>query len=244
MRYCIEHIFYALVPHYKAELPDDVVDGKVWRPAEIIDMIADIDPLVQHDSILRIGRQKAPGEAATSMVEIGRQSGISKDLIRKVYHKLGYYLHARVDRASHDPEHLRKRLLKLFPYLEKFEGDTSISAIAERVHFNCTLCSRPIAKRTEHLTRDRFVKCPNSRCGAVYEHVDGTSHKLLQHAMKCEVCEKETWFAVHMLQDLSGRGGLVECCECKTQYRLERWIMFKRVNPNADKSTSPEHFGH
>ena len=29
MRYCIEHLFYRLVPLYETELPDDVLSGKV-----------------------------------------------------------------------------------------------------------------------------------------------------------------------------------------------------------------------
>ena len=161
MRYCIEHIFYGYVPQYKAELPDDVVDGKVWRPGDIIDMIADIDPMVVHDSVIRIGAQPALGVAPAKMIEMGRQSGLSKDLVRKVYHKLGFYLHARVDRKPHDPDHLRKRLLKLLPYLQKYENDTIIFAIGERYHFNCQACGRPVAKRSEHLERDSFITCPN-----------------------------------------------------------------------------------
>jgi hypothetical protein len=38
----------------------------------------------------------------------GKQTGISTGLVRKVYHKLGFYLHARTDREDHDPEHLKK----------------------------------------------------------------------------------------------------------------------------------------
>lgn len=91
IRYCLEHLFYSLIPQYKDELPDDVVEGNVWRPGEIIDMIADINPTVAHDSEIRIGLQPAPGVAPTQMYVLGRQSGIGKDLVRKVYHKLGFY---------------------------------------------------------------------------------------------------------------------------------------------------------
>ena len=44
MRYCIEHLFYKVVPQYRDELPDDVLSGNVWKPGDIINMIADIDP--------------------------------------------------------------------------------------------------------------------------------------------------------------------------------------------------------
>ena len=75
LRYSIENLFYALIPHYKAELPDDVIEGNVWRPAEIIDMIADIDPYVSEDREIRIGAQPAPGVPPARMIVLGRQSG-------------------------------------------------------------------------------------------------------------------------------------------------------------------------
>jgi DNA-directed RNA polymerase subunit RPC12/RpoP len=228
MRYCIEHLFYGFVPSYKQELPDDVLEGKVWRPAEIIDMIADIDPNLQHDSVLRIGPQPGPGLPPTQMFEIGRQSGLSKDLVRKVYHKLGFYLHARTDRNEHDATHLRKRLLKLMPYLEKFENDTTISAIAERLTFQCQACGRPIAKRTEHITRDPYVRCPNTRCGAMYKHIEGNAHKMLQHNMKCERCGGDNWLDVHRIEQRLERGETVTCRECHAEYELQRYVLFKR----------------
>lgn len=240
MRFCIEQIFYAFVPYYKHELPDDVREGRVWRPAEIIDMISDIDPMVQHDSVMRLGVQPGPGLPATKMVTMGRQSGLSKDLVRKVYHKLGFYLHARTDRKPHDSAHLRKRLLKLLPYLEKYENDTIISAIAERLHFTCQACGRPILKRSEHLERDLYVTCPNSRCGALYKSTEQNTHKMLQHKMKCEVCQSDTWLDVHLLQQGAKEGRTVTCRHCPAEYRLERWIMFKRIEPVSAQSSNVE----
>ena len=58
-----------LIPLYKYELPDDVMNGKVWKPGDIIAMISEIDPGVFHDrkdanpeDVARIGRPKAASE--------------------------------------------------------------------------------------------------------------------------------------------------------------------------------------
>lgn len=245
LRYAIEHLFYGFVPQYKLELPDEILDGTEWRPAEIIDMIADIDPMVQHDSILRMGEQPAPGVVPTRMIVLGKQTGLSKDLVRKVYHKLGFYLHARTDGNDHDPAHLTKRLLKFIPYLERYENDTVISAIAERIHFSCQACGRPIAKRTEHIERNPYVRCPNRRCGAIYKHVDGSVHKMLQHKHKCEVCGTDNWLDVHRLEQGADTGASIFCVECKTEYKLGRYVLFERVHSSesmpadtADGSTT------
>src|SRR5438105_3580102 len=67
MRYCIEHLFYKVIPQYKDELPDDVLAGNIWKPGDIIAMISEIDPGVVHDRRLRMGSQPAPGVPATTM---------------------------------------------------------------------------------------------------------------------------------------------------------------------------------
>lgn len=240
LRYCIEHLFYGLIPHYKAELPDDVVEGNVWRPAEIIDMIADMDPYVSQDREIRIGAQPAPGVPPARMIVLGRQSGIGKDLIRKVYHKLGFYLHARVDQKPHDPGHLRKRLQKLLPFLEKFRADNLLGGgIAEKAHFKCSVCGRPIVHRTEQAKRNPLVKCPNKRCGAIHKYIetgkaDESMHKVLQHNMKCEKCGESNWFDVHKLEEGANERAVVNCHSCDAQYELQRWVMFKRLNTEEE----------
>src|SRR5690349_18427967 len=238
MRYCIEHIFYGYVPQYKAELPDDVIEGTVWRPADIIDMIADIDPTVVHDSVISMGAQPALGVPPTRMVVIGRQTGLSKDLARKVYHKLGFYLHARTDRKRHDAAHLRKRLLRLLPYLDKYENDTIIFAGGERYHFNCEACGRPVAKRSEHLERDPYVKCPNRRCGAIYEyHADGR-HKMLQQKVVCEVCGTDNWCDLHLQIWRAESGAPAYCVECKAEYKVFKYLQVQRSQPASSEVKS------
>src|SRR5947207_2664742 len=102
MRYCIEHLFYKVIPQYKDELPDDVLKGDVWKPGDIVSMIADIDPGVAHDRRLRMGIEVSPGVPAPNMSDMGGQTGLRKDLAKRLWNGLGFYLHARVDQRPHD----------------------------------------------------------------------------------------------------------------------------------------------
>ncbi len=245
LRYCIELLFYSLVPHYKDELPDDVVAGNVWRPADIIDMIADIDPDVSQDREIRMGEQPGPGLPPTRMFVLGRQSGLSKDLIRKVYHKLGFYLHARTDQKPHDPSHLRKRLEKLLPYLERYRSDTLRGGgIAEKAYFKCVVCGRPVVHRVERAKLQPLIKCPNKNCGAIHEYIETGNpkeslHKVLQHNLKCVTCGADNWLDVHRLEEGANVGAIVNCHACPTRYRLQRYVQFQRLDENDTQQAVP-----
>lgn len=240
LRYSIEHLFYALIPQYKTELPDDVLQGDVWRPADIIDMISDIDPHVTQDREFRMGVQPAAGVPPKEMIVMGRQSGIGKDIIRKVYHKLGFYLHARTDQKAHDPEHLRKRLEKYLPFVERYRSDSMLGGgVAVKANFKCQACGRPIVHREERAKRNPYITCPNKQCGAIFKYLETddpeqSMHKLLQHDLKCENCGDINWLDIHKLQEMAETRGLVNCHTCNTKYQVQPWIVFQRLDENGE----------
>jgi len=53
LRYAIECIFYELLPLYQEELPSDIIEK--WKLQEIIDVIIDCDPHVEHTKVVRFG---------------------------------------------------------------------------------------------------------------------------------------------------------------------------------------------
>ena len=239
LRYAVEHLFYKLIPSFKEELPDDVLEGKVWRPGDIIDMLADIEPRISSDVVLSFGVEPSPGAQPKQMYVMGRQSGISKDLVRKAYHALGFYLHARVDQAPHDPVRLRKKLEKLIPYLEKFRGDTVISSgFAARSTFRCQECGRSISKRPHTLEKDPYVTCPNKNCRAVYEvgeEEEPGRHpwKMLQHNLVCPECGAANWFGVHKLEAGAAAHATFNCNGCHAKYRMEARLYIVPVTEAA-----------
>jgi len=238
LRYCIENLFYELIPHYKDELPDTVMRNDIWRPADIIDMIAEIDPGVHHDRTLSFGPQPAPGVAAKEMYSLGKQSGLRKDLARRIYHGLGAYLHARVDQEPHNYVRLRTKLLKVLPLLEKFEGDRVImSGFAMRSTFNCEGCGRIIKQRIEN-TEIKVVTCPNTKCGAIYEYFEENGqprHRMLQQNVKCHKCGTDNWFGEHKLRRGAEERATFNCFGCKRKYQFLPYVMIRDLSAETEQ---------
>ncbi len=235
MRYCIEHLFYKIIPHYKDELPDDVMSGKIWRPGDIISMIADIDPGATRDRRLRMGFPAQEGEPAKVMYDLGPQTGLRKDLARRLWNGLGYYLHARVDGQAHNPIDLRKKLEKVLPRLEQFRGDRVImSGFDVRTTSKCQLCGRTMARRMSAIKENPYIECPNRDCGAIYEITEADeamAHwKMVQASIGCKRCGTENWLGVHAWKHGAQTGGTLTCCECKTTYRLVEYITLTELS--------------
>jgi DNA-directed RNA polymerase subunit RPC12/RpoP len=229
MRFCIENVFYDLVTAYRPELPDTVLDGKTWQPGEIIDMIVEIDPYVETDRVVSIGFEPSPGATPKEMHVIGRQSGVDRKLVARFYHALGFYLHARTDRAAHDFAKLRGKLNDLLPRLEKFRATTILDGFAGRVSLKCSECGRQVAKRTEAIDRDRYLVCPNGKCGAIFEHLgspdEGTAElKLLQANIGCKSCKADLFFPTHFLMKAAKTGELVRCAACGWKAQVRTFV--------------------
>ncbi len=240
LRYSIEHLYYKFIPSFKKELPDDVLEGKAWRPADIIDMISDLEPTIASDTILSIGPEKAPGIPGEQKYVLGKQSGIGKDLIRKAYHALGSYLHARVDQEVHDPQRLRRRLEKIVPMLERYRGDRVISSgFGVKSNMPCTYCGRTIVKRLQPEKPESIIQCPNRNCQALYKVANDSANGALwtpiEQAISCQTCKTDNWFPVHELQTGVSQRATFECVKCKTKYRLEPFI---NVVPVAEENHS------
>jgi transposase-like protein len=235
VRYCIEHLFYELIPLYKYELPDDVMNGKVWKLGDIIAMISEIDPGVYHDRTMSMGLQSPTGGPAGPMYLIGKQTGLRRDLARRIWNGIGFYLHAPVVKGEHDYERLRLKLEKEIPRLETFQTDRSLGGgIAERSHFKCSSCGRAIAKRTATIEETPWVVCPNTKCGAIYEcfrEGEQVGHKMLQDSVKCSKCGSDNWLGVHQLKEAAQKNGFVNCCQCDATYQLFEYVLVKDAKP-------------
>jgi hypothetical protein len=135
-------------------------------------------PTIEFDKVPAIN--KAPGIPGPLTNDLGRQTGLRRELARRIYHGLGFYLHARTDQQPHDPVRLRTKLLKTLPHLEQFEGDRIIiTGFEMRTRKRCDACGRTIGKRMADLEDKPYVTCRNEKCVAIYHvtRVDaGTAH--------------------------------------------------------------------
>jgi len=95
LRMGIEYLFYELVPLYREELPDDILTAN-WQPQRILDALLECDPEVDKDTRLGVGISDGPGEPIKADTILETKAP-TKRLLKKHYHRLGFYLHAPVD---------------------------------------------------------------------------------------------------------------------------------------------------
>ena len=216
LRYAIECIFYRLIPLYKDELPTDML--KEWRPQKIIDEIIDCDPYVAHSNRIRLAFEDQNG-TPKKWAEMGKQTGISKKVLREGYHRLGAFLHAPLNAQIHDFDKLQRSVNKAIEVVENYSGDSIMSNLAARHTFEC-ICGRKITRNEEALSRNPIVKCPDVKCGAIYNYEssdDGApTFRLVDEIFTCPECQTKNYIAAHLL-----RNGVYICCiECSKRWRL------------------------
>ena len=207
-------------------------------------MIVEIDPGVMHDRRVRFGFALGPGIPGPLTNDLGRQRGLRKDLARRVYHGLGFYLHARVDQRPHDATRLRAKLMKTLPHLEQFEGDRVIRTGFEmRMTKRCDECGRAIGKRMADIEERPYVTCRNTKCAAIYKvtRIDSdTAHwDLVQENVICPKCQAANWFGAHAMKRGAQTQSTFNCCGCGAAYQFFDYIMIKeRESAFVDDGTT------
>jgi hypothetical protein len=209
IRMAIESLFYALLPQYEEEIPEDLL--KQWQPRAIIDAIIDCNPLVQWHSQVTIGRSGAP--PGSPPLFVGQQHPISRELLRKYYHRLGSYLHARRDGSAVPRTRLRSVIVAATQRVEEFcRGTSLLHNMGLYISIICA-CGRVIKRNALGLGGRRHIRCPASACGAIYDLISAHDG-LTEWAMRSEIftcaCKHQTKIGVHLIAD----GAPLECSGC------------------------------
>lgn len=231
LRSAIEHLFYELIPLYEEELPSDIVEK--WQPAQIIAALVDCDPLVEQDSRICIFDYDEQGQPNTPHY-LGEQKAVSRKLLKDYYHALGFYLHAPMLGKQHDYARLGKRLVETVAVIEEKCAGQLLSNIAPKANFTCK-CGRKIVRNMRAIEKSPIVTCPDSKCGAMWEHVgtkDGIStFSYLVEKFTCMNCQTVNEFGHHLLND----GLIVACVECGKKIVVHRGY---QVEPCEDGSSA------
>lgn len=225
LRYAIEFIFYELIPLYRDELPSDIIEK--WKPQEIIDAVIDCDPYVEHSKEISIAFED--DQEQPNWLNMGKQSGVSKKILREGYHRLGRFLHAPLNLVNHDLDELRRSVEKAMAVVESFRNDRIKSNIALRHSFTC-VCGRQITRNQHALDRNPLVKCPDVKCGAIFEYEktdnNPSTFKLLEQAIKCPECNTYNYFGAHLLAD----NVEFSCIECSKKWKLKSAFVIEPAN--------------
>ena len=212
LRMAIEYVFYELLPLYRDELPDDITSK--WQPKQIIDAILECDPTADQDAEIAISQSGVCDDGGDSSVVMVKQTKApSKKLLKKHYHRLGFYLHAPVDLQQPEEAKWRKGLTNAIDALADFEEAKIRCNIRPLVEFDCDACGRTLRRNRHGVEATKEMRCLNPKCNAVYDvQVDDneTRWQLRQGHYDCPYCNEANHFSVGGIKD----GTPITCGKC------------------------------
>lgn len=164
----IEYLFYELLSQYRDELPDDITSK--WQPKQIIDAILECDPTADQDAKLLIGKPGAfDNDEVPADVLVKETKAPNKRLLKKHYHRLGFYLHAPVDLQPPDETKWREDLQKAADVLSDYDSTKILVNFRELIQFSCTCCGREIRRNRNGVEATKEMRCLDPKCGAIYD---------------------------------------------------------------------------
>lgn len=232
-RMAIEGLFYALLPYYRDELPDDIV--KTWQPRQLIDAIIGCNPFVEMHQQITLGPAGDP--AAPKFV--GTYKPVTRELLRKYYHRLGSYLHAAVDGAPLKEGKLRATVAGALNRVEEHCLETNVIAnIGPYITVSCE-CGRQIKRNILALAARQHVQCPDPTCAAIYDliamaPVMQTGWKLRTALFHCDECQHDTPIGVHRVRS----GAHIACESCKVEFVLRGTFLGERFIPPVETASA------
>jgi DNA-directed RNA polymerase subunit RPC12/RpoP len=218
LRMSIEHLFYQLLPSYREELPTDVFDQ--WQPRQILDAVIDCDPDATEDRQVWI--QVTPDKPVT---DLGKQTAVTKKLLRDHYHRLGSFMHAPLHGKPLVLDKLRATVADAINAVESYRGDRIIANMGSYIRFPCVRCNHPFKRRASAIPPDMKVRCLNSKCAAIHQlelNPDGSYRFMIPVVQgPCPSCGAEM-----TLDETDYRAGHEwQCPGCSNRFRLVQTLV-------------------
>ncbi|EMY6778262.1 TPA: hypothetical protein ACVOYQ_004584 [Vibrio alginolyticus] len=229
LRQCIESIAYDKLKMYKKFVPES--EFSRWQPKRVFDFLEEIEPKSTKDYTFRIIEQKKDRSLGKTIFS-GNHRTLTSKHTKKIYNKLGSYLHSptllqQVDyykKSIKLANELSKIVDELVPIVES-SFDTNIGNIYS---FECASCGDVIYHRAHGLDIGKHVRCLKSECGMVYvvKDVQGTeiSFEPLQAEIPCD-CGNTTYINYQKLKDPS----YVNCICGKVYDIKQHWVFAERT---------------
>ena len=223
LRMAIEHLFYELIPLYREELPDDIVNR--WQPKQIIDALLDCDPHVDQDATVTFYSSTPNGGPGEPFFQ-RRVRAVTKRMLKQHYHKLGFYLNAPMHGRPPEPEKWRAALQTAVGVLKQYTSDQILCNVRPLVSFDC-VCGRTVKRNIHAIEANTEVKCPDPSCGAIWDAErteDGIFRfQIRRDSYRCPYCKETNFVPVHEVKD--GITLICDACEgkvlVKSAYRLQ-----------------------
>lgn len=237
LRMGIEYLFYEILPLYSEELPDDITSK--WQPQKIIDAILECDPDADKDSRMILSPHRTTEDGLKRSAIQFQQKAPTKKLLRKYYHRLGFYLHSPIDLQQPDESKWRADLDKTIEALTEYKTSQIISNIRVLVEIECSYCGREIKRNKKGVEESGEMRCLDPKCGAIYDvSVDGDKvhWQAKQGHYDCPYCKERNYFSIGHLQD----GFNVECVKCSKKIVAKSSFILHPADGEPVKDTTSE----
>lgn len=111
IRLCLEAIAYEKLATYSARIPPSTY--RTWQPPQLLRQIERLEPRSTEDFVLRVKREASADRAEGSWRSLGTHRTIRPRRLRKLYNKVGHYLHLSQPkpgaRSGHEAKEVRSQ---------------------------------------------------------------------------------------------------------------------------------------
>lgn len=230
LRMSIESLTYDRAAAYKDEFPQS--EYATWQPKKVMQVLLDIDPHAASDSSLRIGVEPSLGVSPEVMHEVGQDTPLSMDTIKRHYDALGSYLHMPTLKQSlagkkPDMTKLRSKCEAIAADLGRVLASTVYNiTLGTFATLECGNCGRPIRRRFPFGMESVQAKC--MECHAAYTLIGIGNNQVRWEAhtrpLKCcgENCQVERIIWQHEIQ----AGKYWVCTGCNGQNSFSLGVLF------------------
>jgi hypothetical protein len=169
LRMAMEALTYDRAEAFSAELPP--TDYDTWQPKKLLQLLLEIDPTADKDSVLSFGVEEEYGIVAPVMQSLGSEKVLNLGVLKRHYDALGSYLHMPTIKQiaggkGVDATKLRNRCQEIAGFVEAVLAsrvfNVTLGSFAE---MPCEACGATIRKRIPHgmpSTEARCFTCPAS----------------------------------------------------------------------------------
>ncbi|MEZ8241946.1 hypothetical protein AB6C73_26215 [Vibrio splendidus] len=228
LRQCIESIAYDKLKMYKKFVPES--EFSRWQPKRVFDFLEEIEPKSTKNYEFSVIEQEHDHSLGKTIFS-GTHRTLTSKHTKKIYNKLGSYLHCPTLLQQHDYfdkcKKLASELSKIVDELSPIVASTFDTNVGKFYSFRCESCAETIYHRVHGLNVGKHVRCLKSECGMLYvvKEVNGVEvdFKPLQAKIPCD-CGHTTYINYMKLRDPS----YVNCICGKVYDIKQQWVF--RIN--------------
>ncbi|QEY76014.1 hypothetical protein F1C79_16560 [Pseudomonas denitrificans (nom. rej.)] len=227
LRFCMEMIVYRQLQQYGDVFPGSMIG--VWKPDQLLKLLASFDPVASMGGELAFASLTEDGSVPNEWMPLGKSRTIPWKQFRKLYNKLGSYLHAPAPRqAGVEYKPLtRESFGEVIAVLEDVMSATLIMAVKAVISAKCS-CGTSVYVGQSEFDDGELVVCTNTKCNSLYaKAVNEKGEQILDRikvmALTCQGCQAKVPFPPERIW------APIRCPGCSRTHRLN--LAFTTVQP-------------